>query len=103
MLGCFFAQAARQHKRQRSSNPFVAAAMAEMAAHSFPARKRVTSADGILEEDDDDISNSDDDDDGNDLADFIVCKPGRDYQALFAQEFKYSCAEGLKKFFRRPL
>lgn len=97
------AQAARQQKRQRSSNPFVAAAMAEMAAHSFPTRKRVTSADDIIEEEENVISDSEDDDDCDDLADFIVCKPGRDYRALFAQEFKYSCAEGPKSFFRRPL
>ncbi|BDA50743.1 hypothetical protein COCOBI_16-4210 [Coccomyxa sp. Obi] len=97
------AKAARQQKRQRSSNPFVAAAMAEMAAHSFPARKRVASADDIIEEEEDDISDSEGDDDCDDLADFIVCKPGRDYRALFAQEFKYSCAEGPKGFFRRPL
>ncbi|CAL8465146.1 g4681 [Coccomyxa elongata] len=97
------AKAARQQKRQRSSNPFVAAAMAEMAAHSFPARKRVASADDIIEEEEDDIIDSEDDDDCDDLADFIVCKPGRDYRALFAQEFKYSCAEAPKSLFRRPL
>ncbi len=76
--------------------------MAEMAAHSFPARKRVASADDINEEEED-VSDSEDDDDCDDLADFIVCKPGRDYRALFAQEFKYSCAEAPKSLFRRPL
>ena len=34
-------------------------------------------------------ADSEDDSGYSDLEDFIVCKPGRDYGALIAKEFKY--------------
>ena len=99
------AQAAKNRKRVRSSNPFVQAAMAEMPTHwgNKPTKKR-PEADTVSDDvSGDDVSADEDDDSGNDLDDFVVCKPGRDYRALFAQQFKYSCAEMPRSLFRRPL
>ena len=102
-------QAKKSRKETRSSNPYVLAAMAELASHgggsslkreSLPRDGRGTGADVSNEGADDDLSS--DDDSGNDLDDFIVCKPGRNYQALFAQQFKYSCTEP-RSIFRRCL
>ena len=56
--------------RYQPTNAYVRAALAE-------ARHR-----GTLD--------SDDESGYSDLEDFIVCKPGRDYQNLIAKEFKYS-------------
>ena len=101
-------QAKKSRKETRSSNPYVLAAMAELASHgggsslkreSLPRDGQGTGA-GVSYEGADDLSS--DDDSGNDLDDFIVCKPGRNYQALFAQQFKYSCTEP-KSIFRRCL
>lgn len=89
----------------RSSNPFVQAAMAEMATHwgNKPTKKR-PEADTVRDDvSGDDVSADEDDDSGDDLDDFVVCKPGRDYRVLFAQQFKYSCAEMPRSLFRRPL
>ena len=99
------AQAPKQRKRSRSSNPFVQAAMAEMAMHwgnRFSKRRAGGTGDGG-DVSGDDISGDSDDDNGDDLDDFVVCKPGRDYRTLFAQQFKYSCAEMPRSLFRRPL
>ena len=101
-------QAKKSKKETRSSNPYVLAAMAELASHGGGSLKRESlprdgqgmGADVSNEGADDDLSS--DDDSGNDLDDFIVCKPGRNYQALFAQQFKYSCTEP-KSIFRRCL
>ena len=89
---------AKKDRIKRSSNPFVLAAMAELAAHGGVSAKRASlagSAKGLNWDngsDGADVS-SDDDDSGDDLDNFIVCKPGRNYHALFARQFKYSCTE----------
>ena len=100
-------QAKKSRKATRSSNPYVLAAMAELASHgggsvrreSLPRDGQGVAAD-VSNEGADDCSS--DDESGDDLDDFIVCKPGRNYQALFAQQFKYSCTEP-KSFLRRCL
>ncbi len=101
-------QAKKGRKETRSSNPYVLAAMAELASHGggsslkregLPRDGQGTIAD-VSNEGADDLSS--DDDSGDDLDDFIVCKPGRNYQTLFAQQFKYSCTEP-KSFLRRCL
>jgi len=100
-----FVQAKKEYKATRSSNPYVLAAMAELASHggsnlkrnSLPRDRQGMPAD-ISNEDPDEISSNDDS--GDDLDDFIVCKPGRNYQALFARQFKYSCTEP-RSFLRR--
>ena len=89
---------AKKERIKRSSNPFVLAAMAELAAHGGASAKRASlpgSAKGPTGDHSSegaDVS-SEDDDSGDDLDDFIVCKPGRNYHALFARQFKYSCTE----------
>lgn len=100
-------QAKKSRKATRSSNPYVVAAMAELASHGGGSLKRESlprdgqgTAAEVGSDGADDFSS--DDDSGNDLDDFIVCKPGRNYQALFAQQFTYSCAEP-KSFLRRCL
>ena len=100
-------QTKRKRKATRSSNPYVLAAMAELASHGGCSLKRESlPRDGqgapadISDGAADDFSS--DDDSGDDLDDFIVCKPGRNYQALFSQQFKYSCSEP-KSLFRRCL
>ena len=74
-------QAKKEYKATRSSNPYVLAAMAELASHgggnlkrnSLPRDGQSMPAD-ITNEDPDEISSNDDS--GDDLDDFIVCKPG---------------------------
>lgn len=84
-LVLFCLQASKCKKKHRSSNPFVQACLAEMGG----CIQRRQPAD-ITDDDDDGGASSDD---LSDLDDFIVCKPGRDYRALFAQQFKYRCSE----------
>lgn len=74
------------------------AAMAELASHGGNGFKKPSVPGGDDRADD----ASSDDDSGDDLDDFIVCKPGRNYQSLFARQFKYSCAEP-KSFLKRIL
>ena len=86
-------------RRWKSRNPFVRAALAEVAAHGgggVPS-SRARQARGGGEGD----SGAEDDDLDDDLDDFVVCQPGRDYGALFAQQFKYSCREA-PPFARAP-
>ena len=72
---------AKKERIKHSSNPFVLAAMAELAAHGGASAKRASlpgSAKGLTGDNSiegADVS-SDDDDSGDDLDDFIVCKPG---------------------------
>ena len=102
-------QVKKSKKATRSSNPYVLAAMAELASHGGGSIKRESlprdgqgTAAGVGDEGAADLSSDDDEESGNDLDDFIVCKPGRNYQSLFAQQFKYSCTEP-KSFLRRCL
>ena len=66
-------------RKRQQRNPFVAAALSEMARHHRGGRAgRQT----VGEEDS-----------YSDLEDFIVCMPGRDYDALLRDNFAYTCAE----------
>jgi hypothetical protein len=97
-------QGKTEGKATQSSNPFVLAAMAELASHGGGSQKRqsLPKSGADVNEEGADEGSSDDDNIDDDLDDFIVCKPGRDYQALLAQQFKYSCTEP-KSFLRRCL
>ena len=97
-------QGKKEGKATQSSNPFVLAAMAELASHGGGSQKRQSMPKNGADINDEcaDEGSSDDDNSGDDLDDFIVCKPGRNYQALFARQFRYSCTEP-KSFLRRCL
>ena len=99
----YLVQGKTEGKATRSSNPFVLAAMAELASHGGGSQKRQRPKSGVdVNDEGADEGSSDDDNIDDDLDGFIVCKPGRNYQALFARQFKYSCAEP-KSFLKRCL
>ena len=97
MLRC----AGKRALSRKTNNPFVAAALAEMARHkgsgkywrgdkdeycpdASPGRGNPGPADPPAS------SDGEEGDCFSDLEDFIVCKPGRDYSRLFSDEFAYS-------------
>ncbi|KAK9831489.1 hypothetical protein WJX81_001358 [Elliptochloris bilobata] len=89
----------RRGSSARSGNPFVRAALAEMARRQG-TRRRASYPDPNPAFDPRDgepeldaavaSSDGEEEDSFSDLDDFIVCQPGRDYGQLFSAEFAYS-------------